>query len=347
MGLADNLARAAAAKKPAAKPAAKPITSNQSKVQAAMAADKKAISKPAPTKTPAKVSNPKPISSTQSKVQSAMAADKKETSKIIDNKLASNLIPGSKTTTGVPASLQKPKPPTQSLKVPPATSKTPSYDRGISNATIVPVKATTKSPPSTATKPPTVKPPPVVDPPPPVVTEPTPAPAPAPATPKTILPTPDTSSPGGGNLDPVITPPPVKSAPIDTVIFVDEAIPNELIVDLLFEDVGGQELLSIARNDTVNGQDVVYQPFKNLDILQATYNPNTILRLPENINGAFANFTIDLRSKIPTVGNGKNGVNYYVDMDTADIILEFVNLKTDEQVELEISDSAIIEELGI
>ena len=49
----------------------------------------------------------------------------------------------------------------------------------------------------------------------------------------------------------------IKTALIDTVEFVDETLSAELLLDLLFEDVGGQELLTIARNDTVNGQDVV------------------------------------------------------------------------------------------
>jgi hypothetical protein len=139
----------------------------------------------------------------------------------------------------------------------------------------------------------------------------------------------------------------IKSAPIDTIEFIDETFSDNLIVDLLFEDVGGQELLTIARNDTVNGQSVVYQPFKNLGILQETYNATTLLRLQETSDKFFSNFLINLRSKIPNVGNGENGKNYYLDLTDGSGIIEFINIRSDEQVEIQIASAGIIEETGI
>jgi hypothetical protein len=139
----------------------------------------------------------------------------------------------------------------------------------------------------------------------------------------------------------------IKTAPIDTVEFVDESLSAELLLDLLFEDVGGQELLTIARNDTVNGQDVVYQPFKNLGILQEIYNPTNLLKLQETSDKIFSNFTINLRDKIPKVGSGLNGANYYLDLAAGDGIIEFINLKSDEQVEVQIVSAGIIEDVGI
>jgi hypothetical protein len=138
----------------------------------------------------------------------------------------------------------------------------------------------------------------------------------------------------------------IKAAPIDTVAFVDETFSSEFITDLLFEDVGGQELLSIARDDTVNGQEVVYQPFKNLGILRDTYDINNLLKLQETSDKFFANFTINLLDKIPEVGNGPNGKNYYL-TGLGDGIIEFVNMRDDEQVEVQISNTGIIEEVGI
>jgi LysM repeat protein len=141
--------------------------------------------------------------------------------------------------------------------------------------------------------------------------------------------------------------PPVKSAQIDTVNFSDEAVSRELLADLLFEDIAGQELLSIARNDTVNGQSIIYQPIKNLGILQETYNPTSLLRLQETSDKFFSNFLINLRTKIPKKGSGENGLNYYLDLETGDGIIEFVNLRLDEQVEVQIATGGIIEEVGI
>jgi hypothetical protein len=116
---------------------------------------------------------------------------------------------------------------------------------------------------------------------------------------------------------------------------------------VLFEDFGGQELLSIARSDTVNGQDVLYQPFKNLGIIRDQYSPNSLLSIQETSDRFFANFLITLNEKIPSVGNGPNGTNFYFDLATGDGIIELVNMLSDEQVEIQILNAGIIEDIGI
>jgi hypothetical protein len=149
--------------------------------------------------------------------------------------------------------------------------------------------------------------------------------------------------------------PPIKSAPIDTVIFADEAFAEEFLVDVLFEDIIGQELLSIARGDTVNGQDVIYQPIKNLGLLQGIYNPNNILGLTDTSATFFSRFVIQLSEKIPTIarrrrselGNPTPEKNYYVDQENGDIIIELINMLDDEQVEIQIATSGTIDRLGI
>jgi hypothetical protein len=138
----------------------------------------------------------------------------------------------------------------------------------------------------------------------------------------------------------------VKSANIETILFNDEEFSSEFLVDLLFESVAGQELLTIARNDTVNGQDVVYQPIKNLNILQDTYNPTRLLAVYDTSDSFFGTFAIDLRSKIPSVGTGADGKNYYL-TDLGDLVIEVANIANDEQVEFQVADSGTIEELGI
>jgi hypothetical protein len=177
--------------------------------------------------------------------------------------------------------------------------------------------------------------------------------APAPAAPPPAAVVPDPVPPIVEATPPAIpieSPPTdtsVKAAPIDTVLFVDESFSQEFITDLLFEDIAGQELLSIARDDTVNGQEVIYQPIKNLGILRDTYDINNLLKLQETSDRFFANFIINLFEKIPKVGNGPNGKNYYFDEVTGDGIIEFINMRDDEQVEVQISNAGIIEEVGI
>jgi hypothetical protein len=139
-------------------------------------------------------------------------------------------------------------------------------------------------------------------------------------------------------------PPPVKTAPIDTVLFDDEGTPIEVMTDLIFENIGGHELINIARNDIVNGQQVSYQPIKNLSSIQQQYNPNNIISLQSTSDKYFANFSIKLENKIPQPGTGPNGAHVYLDQNTGNMIVEAINLESDEQIQVEITTSGTIYE---
>lgn len=148
-------------------------------------------------------------------------------------------------------------------------------------------------------------------------------------------------------VDPPPPPPPVKTAPIDTILFDDDIVPIEIMTDLIFENIGGQELINIARSDTVNGQKIIYQPIKNLTTIQQKYNPNNIVSLQQTSDKYFEGFSIKLNEKVPNEGNGPNGNNVYIDQDTGDIVIEVVNMYEGEQVEAQISVSGTIYEADI
>lgn len=140
----------------------------------------------------------------------------------------------------------------------------------------------------------------------------------------------------------------VKSASPDIVIFNDQEIEYnaEAMVDLLFENIGGQELLQIARYDTVNGQEVLYQPIKNLNIIQEEYNPNNILKLQKTSDRIFGNFPIKIDPTTPdTITVDPNTVpnmgNVYLDAD-GNMVIELINLEGNEQVEVEITRNGTI-----
>ena len=136
----------------------------------------------------------------------------------------------------------------------------------------------------------------------------------------------------------------VKSASPDIVIFNDQEIEYnaEAMVDLLFENIGGQELLQIARYDTVNGQEVLYQPIKNLNIIQEEYNPNNILKLQKTSDRIFGNFPIKLEPTIPDQSTVPAVTeNVYLDND-GNIVIELINLEGNEQVEVEITRNGTI-----
>lgn len=137
---------------------------------------------------------------------------------------------------------------------------------------------------------------------------------------------------------------PVLTAPIDTILFNDETLPVEIMADLLFENIGGQELINIARNDTVNGQPVIYQPIKNLSTVQQQYNPNNIVSLQATSDKYFQNFSIKFEGKVPNVGSGPNGEHVYIDPMTGDLVIEVVNVEEGEQVQVEITSSGTIYE---
>ena len=141
-------------------------------------------------------------------------------------------------------------------------------------------------------------------------------------------------------------PPPVKTATLDIILFDEENIPIDGMFDQIFENIGGQELISITRSDIVNGQKISYQPIKNLSAIQQRYNPNNILSLQQTADKFFAGFSIKLEDKIPETGNGTNGENVYLNA-TGDLIIEFINVNPDEQVETQISVSGTIYEADL
>ena len=157
-----------------------------------------------------------------------------------------------------------------------------------------------------------------------------------------VSPTPPTPTRDSAIISP--PPPPTRTAPIDTILFDDQSMSVEIMTDLIFEDIGGHELLSVSRNDIINGQRVSYTPIKNLGLVQQRYNPNNILGLQSTSDKYFANFAIKFDEKIPNEGNGPNGENIYIDPATGDLIIETINMNSDEQLEVQIAINGTIYE---
>lgn len=151
-------------------------------------------------------------------------------------------------------------------------------------------------------------------------------------TPPAVDPTPPAPAPP----PPPPPPPPVKVAPIDTIIFDSSVLPIETINDLIFENLSGSELINISRNDTINGQNVIYQPIKNLSSLQRQYNPNNIVSVQSTSDKYFSNFSIKLEEKVPFEGNGEDGRYVYFNNQNGDIVVEAINIQEDEQIEIQI-----------
>lgn len=128
----------------------------------------------------------------------------------------------------------------------------------------------------------------------------------------------------------------------DIILFNEEAVPVELMTDLIFENIGGQELITIARTDIVNGQNVIYQPIKNLTSINFKYNPQNILALQDADYSYFDKFPINFSNKVPVCGTGPNCDIVYVDPDTGNLVINVINVARDEQVEVQILTNGII-----
>jgi len=141
-----------------------------------------------------------------------------------------------------------------------------------------------------------------------------------------------------------VTPPSVtqsvKSATPEIILMDDEALPIEIMTDLIFEDIGGQELIDISRNDIINGETIAYQLIKNLSLVQQQYNPNNILSLQQTSDKYFNNFPIKLNLRA-------DSTVIYRNASDRGITIELTDIADDEEVEVQIATNGIIEEVDL
>lgn len=155
----------------------------------------------------------------------------------------------------------------------------------------------------------------------------------------------------GGPLPPVPPLPPkpiystvtqaIKPALPGVVQFNDEEMSVEAMTDLVFEEIGGQEIINIARHNLVNGQNVIYSPIKNLSLISSKYNPLNLFSLSGTSQAYFNSFGIRFEDHVPGEqyveafrGTGKFALAY---LDGDDIILLVSDMKNGYQVEIEVA----------
>lgn len=139
-----------------------------------------------------------------------------------------------------------------------------------------------------------------------------------------------------------INQPDVKIATPDLILFDDGIVPIEVMTELVFESIGGQELINVSRTDMLNGSDVIYQTIKNISNIQYQYNPQNILNLQSGSNAYFKNFAVKFEDKVPVVGNGPDGSPVYLDPITGNLVIDVVNLASDEKIEVQIISSGAL-----
>lgn len=130
----------------------------------------------------------------------------------------------------------------------------------------------------------------------------------------------------------------------DVVLFSENDVSVEGITNLLFEQVGGIELISMVRRDTVEGQNPYYTVISNLSNIKKEFDPTQIISRQRPNQSFFDIFSIDLNSKIPDeLYLQRNNLENFFYIDTnGDLVIELDNMETDEIIELEIAQGGTI-----
>lgn len=155
-----------------------------------------------------------------------------------------------------------------------------------------------------------------------------------------------------GTSEPIVTLPPpppqmVRVPERDVVNLAQETVSAETITNLLFENIGANELTKFVRHDTVEGINQYYDTISNLSDIKRKFDPSNLISLQKTTSSLFDIFPIKLQDKIPSdTYLSQNNLTDFVYIDTnGDLVIEVDNLKDSEIVEIEIDTSGTIYEV--
>jgi hypothetical protein len=147
----------------------------------------------------------------------------------------------------------------------------------------------------------------------------------------------------------------VKVAGSNLFVLDETALSIESMTDLVFEDIGGQELIDITRADlayNIQTQVAANQPIKNLDTITGNNSPKSLVGLQDS-SYTYSSFAINLADYIPQSPQGTvtennqsvidNSSHVYIERNLNStnldsIVIEIVNINPNnyERVEVEI-----------
>ena len=132
----------------------------------------------------------------------------------------------------------------------------------------------------------------------------------------------------------------VKISSVNVVNRNYDATSVEQMERLYFQNVGGTEILSVARHDTVGGEEVVFNNVDNLSELRSQFNPLNIL-MTTNLNSLFSEYGVDIGQKI-----GALDETFSMNADGG-IDIQVFNVNRDEYVQVQIAKRVGEEEFGM
>lgn len=153
----------------------------------------------------------------------------------------------------------------------------------------------------------------------------------------------------------------VKIPDKQVINFQTAPVLPEYVQELLFEDIGGTELINMVRHDTVSGRNVSYNIISNLTKINLKFDPSLTLSGVGTYDPIFGKFKIKFENKVPDVPYfelteqivpipespevsadiSNLGPNFYINSD-GDLVIELVNMLEDEVIELEVRTDGTI-----
>jgi len=116
---------------------------------------------------------------------------------------------------------------------------------------------------------------------------------------------------------------------------------------LIFEKLGAVELTKFTRHDTVDGINPYYNIISNLSEIKKEYDPSNLISSQKSDDSLYNAFSIKLENKLP--GDeylGDRGLDSYIYVDgVGNLIIELINITSDELVEVEIDTNGTIVEV--
>lgn len=169
-----------------------------------------------------------------------------------------------------------------------------------------------------------------------------PSPAPTPAAaqrPAYTPPPPPPTPPDPWMRTPTFTAPTgIKQADPDIVLAPTIDTSGDFIAERFFEELGGTELINLSRHDLIDGIKVEYNPIANLSSLRKRFNPNNIISIDYLSLSEFARTSIDLLARGPQ--------EPYFD-DNGDLVIEVDIIRSEENIEAEISESGTVSRIEL
>jgi len=139
--------------------------------------------------------------------------------------------------------------------------------------------------------------------------------------------------------------------PSRDIVNIEPALPTLAEYEkFLFQDIGGTELISLVRHDTISGINVVYSVISDLTKVNIDFDPSLLLINQAKYQSIFNQYAINLTSKIPEAifyeENQQDPPNNLLTnsyFDGENLIIEFEGVRYTEVIEVEVETDGRID----